>query len=53
MDKEFEEGNFEESDEEKYVVSDDDDLPHKCGICKKQVEKLWLCRTNAASSGNL
>jgi len=36
MDKEFEEGNFEESDEEKYVVSDDDDLPHKCGICKKQ-----------------
>ena len=38
MDKEFEEGNFEESDEEKYVVSDDDDLPHKCGICKKQVD---------------
>jgi len=34
MDKEFEEGNFEESDDEKYVISDDDDLPHKCGICR-------------------
>ena len=37
MDKEFEEGNYEESDEEKYVISDEDDLPHKCGICRKQV----------------
>jgi len=36
MDKEFEEGNYEESDEEKYVVSDDDDLPHKCGICRNE-----------------
>lgn len=36
MDKEFEEGNFVESDDEKYAVSDDDDLPHKCGICRKE-----------------
>ena len=36
MDKEFEEGNYAESDDEKYVVSDDDELPHKCGICRGQ-----------------
>jgi len=35
MDKEFEAGEYEESDEEKYVVSDDDEFPKKCGICRK------------------
>ena len=36
MDKEFEAGDFEESDEEKYAISDEDDLPHKCGICRNK-----------------
>ncbi|XP_023336983.1 RING finger protein 113A [Eurytemora carolleeae] len=36
MDKEFEAGDFEESDDEKYAISDEDDLPHKCGICRGQ-----------------
>ena len=35
MDKEFEAGEYEESDEEKYVVSDDDEFPKKCGVCRK------------------
>jgi len=34
MDKEFDAGEYEESDEEKYAISDDDDLPRKCGICR-------------------
>ena len=35
MDKEFEAGEYEESDEEKYVVSDDEEFPKKCGVCRK------------------
>jgi len=34
MDKEFEAGDFEESDDEKYVISDDEDFPKKCGVCR-------------------
>ena len=32
----MEEGTYHESDDEKYVISsDDDDLPQKCPICRK------------------
>jgi len=34
MDREFEAGENEESDDEKYVISDEDEFPHKCGICR-------------------
>ena len=36
MDKEFEEGRQDSSDDEKYVISEDDDMPHKCEFCRKQ-----------------
>ena len=36
MDKEFEAGNYASSDEDKYVVSEEDDLPHKCGLCHQK-----------------
>ena len=42
MDKEFDAGEYEESDEEKYAISDDDDLPRKCGICRGNF-KVGIC----------
>ena len=36
MDKEFEEGKYDSSDDEKYVISEDDDMPHKCGLCHQK-----------------
>jgi RING finger protein 113A len=36
MDKEFEAGNYASSDEDKYVISEEDDLPHKCAICSQK-----------------
>lgn len=36
LEREVEEGTYHESDDEKYVISsDDDDLPQKCPICRK------------------
>ena len=36
LEREVDQGTYHESDDEKYVVSsDDDDLPHKCVICRK------------------
>ena len=42
MDKEFDAGEYEESGEEKYAISDDDDLPRKCGICRGNF-KVGIC----------
>lgn len=45
LEREVDQGTYHESDDEKYVISsDDDDLPHKCAICREQFKSPIVTR---------